>query len=1037
MTSDYKMRICCSTRRLDKSAIARAGYVGGAIPVAGLVACFALVLFFVTGASAQEQAGKIMEEVTVTGSRIKGASETGILPASVLSSEVLDSFGAESTGDLLGNLAQAGAFEFSESSDGPNDARGDVATVNLRGLGSGNTLVLLNGRRLVLHPFTQDIDRTPRAVVNVNTIPSQAIERTEILKDGASALYGADATAGVVNAVIKDDFEGHRISYRKSAAESIGLDSDSISYSGGYDFNEGRTHINTFASFYRKSGIFAYERRYSASVDLRPLLPPDWVYADGPDTDFRNLDRISDYGQFRVGELQGAEFITANNAAITEPLNLTSISGIFHIQPTGTVDPSASLPYGVDLDRAPLDTELRYNTNARRQLSPAVKRGNVFISLDHELDVGLTLFGELAYYYSDSHSQRATQPIDQGLAFQIIPADNYWNPFGPTLLGGVPNVNRLPDLGSSLPDGSEILIDRWRPTDIGPRVFDTRENTYRILGGVKGYWGNWDWESALFYNRAEAKDKTANLISKTALQQQLALSTPDAINPFGGPGANSVEQMDRIRISIVNKADTELTSWDLRASHSDLFSMPWADDDAGVAAGIEWRNEQYADDRDNKLDGKDRFLGGVEGGTGNDISDVAGISPTADSKGTRNVYSLYGELLVPLVSGKPLIQRIDFQLALRFEALDDINEEILKPKYALAWRPHDFVTFRTSYSEGFRAPNLVQLFRGDISRLDRDLVDWWRVAVNATDSSQNSYRRVVRESNTELESEDSESFVYGLQVDFPVFDGGQLLFSVDRWKFDQENVIETLGGAEQLALDYLLRQQGSSNPLVVRDAPTAEDILLYNSSPGFTAADAAGRVLYIRDPYVNLDPRTVEGIDFAVRLDLPESQYGLFAIQFEASKLLKFDQPNDEVAAIFSDPLIQSALASDSAGDLKAFSVSRIELDDKPKWRSSGSLNWRLREWGAAWSYTYIGKMFDTDAVNDITGKFWEIESWFVQNLHVDYRFGLGAQRFRVRVGVTNLEDKDPPLVEDARGYYTSFHNNRGRQWSLSMRADL
>lgn len=1008
----------------------------------------------INSVAAQESNETQLEEVEVyiTGSRIKGASETGLVPASVLTSEDLEAFGAESTGDLLGNLAQAGSFEFSESADGPNDARGDIATVNLRGLGSGNTLVMLNGRRLVLHPFTQDIDRTPRAVVNVNTIPSQAIGRTEILKDGASALYGADATAGVVNAILKSDYEGFRISYRQSQGESIQLKSESFNFSGGFDFNGGRSHINIFGSYYSKNGIFSRELKYSASVDHRNLLPADWIYANGqqdagndpgPDTDFRNLDRISDWGQFRAGNLINGVFDVSSAVGELSGL-ISSPSGIFHIQPLSTDGPVAGLASGVNIDTGTLDRSLRYNTNLRRQLSPAIDRGNLFMTLDHEFDNGLEFFGELSYYQSDSHSQRSTQPIDQGLALQVVPASNFWNPFGTAFINGQPNLNRADSLTTAdLVDGADILIDRWRPTEIGPRLIETKASTYRILGGLKGIWGNWDWESAIFYNRADAEDSTGNLISKTLLQQQLALDTPDAINPFGGPMFNSEEQMARIRTSITNDASTTLSSWDLRASRSDLFVLPWAADDAGVALGIEWRNEDYEDDRDAQLDGTIRYFTGSEGGTdsstaiGSDVSDVAGISPTADSRASRNVYSLFAEMLIPLVSDKPFAKRIDFQIAGRFEALDDTKEEIFKPKYALSWRPIDVMTFRTSYSEGFRAPNLVQLFRGDVTRLNRDLVDWWRAAAGATDSSDNSYRRVVRESNAELKSEDTTTSVFGVQFDIPILDGGTLLLSADRWRFKQENVIETFGGAEQLALDYLLRQQGSFNPLVVREAPTTNDITTFQSALGFNASDAVGRVSYIRDPYINLQPRTVEGIDFAVRVTLPHTSVGRFAIQAEASKLLRFDQPNDTVAEIFDEQIVIDALTNNDAGDLQSFSTSRIKLNDKPEWRSSGSVNWRNGDWGAAWSFNYVSEMVDTDAINDITGEFWTVKSWFTHNAHVDYRFDFQKTKMRVRLGVVNLENKAPPLAENARGYFTTFHNNRGRQWSASARMDF
>lgn len=1012
-------------------------------------------------------------EVYITGSRIKGASESGLIRASILNSEELEVFAADSAGDLLGNLAQAGAFEFTEAADGPNDARGDIATVNLRGLGSGNTLVMLNGRRMVLHPFTQDVDRTPRAIVNVNTIPAQAISRTEILKDGASALYGTDATAGVVNAIIKDDYEGQRISIVSRSADNVNLKTRSLYYSNGFSFNDGSSHISIFGSFYEKNGIFASELPYAQSVDKRPLIPSDWISfntsgcVDGEkDCDFRNLDRISPWGQFIVGSanLNGdweysemSSVLNSFSSDVGGPPLVSGASGTFHIQPSYIGNESGIINNDIHIGTGMLDRDLRWNTNLRRQLSPAITRQNLFLNLNHDFDNGITFFGELVYYSSKSQSQRATQPIDRGLAYQVIPKQNYWNPFG-----GPEALNRVEVLVSDDGDGAEtidpfpeedwigsdILIDRWRPYDIGPRTIQTDAETYRILGGLEWYWGNWDMESAFFYNYAEASDSSGNLIDKTLLNDALALTTPLAVNPFGGPGSNTDEQMDQIRTSITNRADTELLSFDLRGSLSDLFILPYTQYPAGIATGFEWRFESYTDDRDKLIDGSIPYMLGLEkdinnNPTGSDLSNVAGISPTADSRGQRNVLSTYGEILIPLISDIRFIERLDFQYALRYEYFDDTKEDVLKPKYALAWHLNDILSFRASYAEGFRAPNLVQLYRGDISRLDRDLIDWWRKAVGATDSLENAYRRVVRESNPDLKPEETQSSVFGFQLDIPVFDGeGSLLISVDSWKFEQENVIETLGGAEQLALDYILRQQGSYNPFVIRDWITENDLELYEQNVNYSASDAAGEVLYIRDPYQNLDQRIVEGVDFAMRLTLPEYKYGKFGFQMEASYLDKFDQPNYEVEEIFSDPLITEAIANREGGDLEKFETSRIKLDGKPRLRSSATMNWRKGSWGAAWSYTYVGSFYDTSACHDIRVdgdrcEYWEVEDWLTQNLQIDYRLRLNDLPSRIRFSVSNIEDKDPPLADQARGYYTSFHHNRGRMYSISLRHDL
>ncbi len=156
-----------------------------------------------------------VEEVVVTGSQIKGAKITGALPVSILSGEDIEAIGVDSGDDLIENIVEQGQNYFTEAEDasgGVNASRGDMGAYNLRNLGVGNTLTLLNGRRLVTSPGYQTEliggDYVPTASVNSNLIPVTGIERLEILRDGASAIYGADAVAGVINNVLQKDFEG-------------------------------------------------------------------------------------------------------------------------------------------------------------------------------------------------------------------------------------------------------------------------------------------------------------------------------------------------------------------------------------------------------------------------------------------------------------------------------------------------------------------------------------------------------------------------------------------------------------------------------------------------------------------------------------------------------------------------------------------------------------------------------------------------------------------------------------------------------------
>ncbi len=182
-----------------------------------------------------------VEEIVVTGSHIQGAAAAGVLPVTVRSSEDIAAVGVLTADQLIASLPQAGGQNFNNEQQGPNQARGDVASANLRGLGSGNTLVLLNGRRMVMHPTTQQEDGVPVQIVNVNTIAPSAVSRLELLRDGAAAIYGADATAGVLNYVLDSDFEGLQIGGRYGFSEGTDFDETSFDVKSGFSLNEGRT----------------------------------------------------------------------------------------------------------------------------------------------------------------------------------------------------------------------------------------------------------------------------------------------------------------------------------------------------------------------------------------------------------------------------------------------------------------------------------------------------------------------------------------------------------------------------------------------------------------------------------------------------------------------------------------------------------------------------------------------------------------------------------------------------------------------------
>lgn len=1035
----------------------------------------AIAIALTSGAWAQnqntDQEPEEVDEIVVTGTRIAGASDSGTIAVTLLSAEDLETLGENSTGDILQSLPQAGAFEINDSSDGPNDARGDIATVNLRGLGTGNTLILLNGRRITAHGINQDVGSVPRQVTNVNAFPAAAIERVEVLRDGASALYGADATAGVVNTILSPDFDGTRITLRGDSLEGTDSQEFVADFAAGLSFNDDATKAVVIGSFYTRDGLFANELGPQFNnVDKRALLAAEGSPYAGS-SDFRNTSSNSPFASFEVisffdrelgiFEDENVDLDPAAGAALgLTDFDLTS-GGRFHIQPCDFNDASR-VPIGTTIDGCQalgensVPTDLRFDFNGMqpvnsfgdgsaisidprsargRQLISDAERYNLYSLLEHEFDNGIEGFGELLFYRSETEAQRAASPISTSDGI-VVPRTNYYNPFGP--IGSPNRISGIED-GDVPDEGYDVLIRNYRILEGGPRVIDTVSTTYRVLAGLRGDYRGWDWESALGYSENRTKDRE-NRLSKTLLSEALARSTPDAFNPFGS-NANTAEDVNAVTVIVEGEGTTSLLTADFRASRPDLFST-WAGE-IGFAFGIDYRNESYDEDRDPRIDGTVQF-----DGVGSGVSDIIGISPTADSSASRNVYAGFVETLIPLTAPRDglFTHELILQAAGRAEYFDDISETAVVPKVALSYFPIRGLNFRSAYSEGFRAPNLIQLNRGDTSRLDDGFEDFVRQdAIGNPEDTGDANLRSVRISNPDLDPEDTETLVLGVGIEAAEWFENDwlrsLVLSFDYWNFEQTGVIDDFGVQEALALDFVRLLEGNSNPNVVRAPVTPEDQALfdaYNAANPDAQVPVAGQVLFVNNPFINLDRQEAEGYDIGFQMVIDASGLGDFNFRAEASKLLTLDVfRNEELTALAEDPRF--------ASEFDAVDIDRIRLNGNPEWRVTASLVWRKGPFGAGASLRYVSDFVDTSVDNvDVDGDgevdFFPVKSQTRTNVYLDYRMRLGGNdrtRARLRFGINNIGDTVPPLADESRGFVTDVHSIRGREYYVQLRADF
>ncbi|MBL8650091.1 MAG: TonB-dependent receptor [Sphingopyxis sp.] len=986
--------------------------------------------------SAQDGEDAAQPEIVVVGTRIEGARVTEALPVVVVNQDKIDAVGAVSGDELIRSIPQMGDVSFNPGNNAQtsNAARGDVGSVNLRSLGVGNTLVLLNGRRVVTHPASQGLSDTgtvPVLSYNSNAIPTTGLQRLEVLLDGAAALYGSDAVAGVVNTVLKDNYDGLRLQAQYGGAEGTHLTEFQGNILAGKSFERG--NITMSFEYTDRSALRAADQDFTASANLRPLFAEYPDFADSLVPDFRATR----------GAWPALMVPVTGGRPRRGTTNLTTAAGAFTVRPTRLGGCTQALTADLCLVNTALATnnafrDLRYDTAVGTTVMPSVKRYNAFANGHYDLTDTLTLFGEFGYYRSNTVR---IQPPVINLNQIWIPASNYYNPFGP-----VGSPNRLPGL-TNVPDaGLPVLLTTYRFVDTGPQVVRVSGEQIRGLIGVRGETAGFKWDSAFVYSEASAVDSSV-AVRSSALQQSLALSTPDAYNPFNGGCIDTLSfgdctpssqtAIDAITFELKRRSKTTLTMGDFRASRSDLLTLPGGD--VGMAFGVEVRRETQRDDRDAAVDGSRPFVDAVTGAV--TISDAAAVSDNPDTYGKRTVAAAYAELAVPVVSEDmniPLVRRFDVQLAGRYERYSDFGS-VARPKIAAAWDVFDGLRFRGSYSQGFRAPNLEQVNAVEYARLATSQ-DFLRCEVdlragrianfNACGNNVGYSRRVS--GNPDLKPEKSTNYNLGAVIEPSFLSGdlGRVTFTVDYWSIRQKGIVGILGNDTAIALDYLARLNGSSNPNVIRDAANADDIAAFAG----TGITPVGRITTVRDQFINLQPQTVRGLDLALYWESPKTGIGKFDFAINATRLLKFSRD--------PGPTVDALVEARANGDINAATPlpetqNLIEVNGRPKWRGTASLTWSLGSFQIGAFGRYTGAVDET-ALVDLNGNPWRIKSQFTANLYAQIRIrdaaGLGGD-MRWRVGVRNIADKKPPLSSE--GYLGSLYNPYGRYWYTSVTTEF
>jgi iron complex outermembrane receptor protein len=619
-----------------------------------------------------------MERVVVTGSNIPTAEEVGPNPVDTYRRDDITRLGVRTATDLIQRIPAATGVGITEN----NTNGGDGTTrIDLRGIDPKETLVLEDGRRLANVGFAG-------TSVDFNMFPLGLIDHIDILKDGASPVYGSDAVTGVVNVYLIHRFRGLEL-YASYGNTNMGFANDmgqEVAYllAGTGD---DKTDIVVYAGFFNQAAIYSRDVPISHDSDFRP---------------FGGSDHRS--GNF-AGRVQGFVFQPTGGSLTPTP----------HAFANAQSDPEyarlGSLPrerqgfnFGDNTPGiAPTDREYFYGAFRRDLCDKYLTIFADFKYVRQFWDGGLAASPFAPDIFSD-----ALHPFGISSGGISVPIQNAFNPFtvaNYTSAGGFNPQFPQTQITAAPPGTAFTTGVRYRSLETGLRTDKITTDNYLFTGGLKGnlgefgdYFKTWDWETGFRYNEDYRIERFGGIVNNNALRRALLDTDPaTAFNPFG-LNQNSQAVKDQVFVTTNHIGWTNLETEDLRLT-GDLFKVPAGP--VSFAIGEDHRTEQTADNPDALI---------ASGQT-------TGATNFAPTKGSRDVWSTFWEVRVPVTSPSwncPGFYSLELDYAERLDGFSDFGSTE-RPKFSVRWQPIDSaLTLRASYIEAFHAPSLSDLFAGNL-----------------------------------------------------------------------------------------------------------------------------------------------------------------------------------------------------------------------------------------------------------------------------------------------------------------------------------
>jgi iron complex outermembrane receptor protein len=689
---------------------------------AALAAAFGLVA---QDAFAQAVEPVKIQRVEITGSSIKRLNTETALPVQMIRREDIEKSGVTTAAELLKNISAntAPLSDGASITDGTSGQRG-FNGANLRGLGVSSTLVLLNGRRLANFASPGD-----NAGVDLNNIPAGAIARVEILKDGASAIYGTDAIGGVINFITRKDYQGVDLNSSVAATKHGGAGKRTVSVSGGKgELTVDRFNVFGVLDYQQLDGLRSTQRSFIAERPLATTLPAlmsNNTYPANIDISSAQRNALIAAGALPAGATRNR--INPSSPACNPPATVYA--------PQALAGPLAcSYDYMQDTELYPDSRKIGF-----------IGRATFQVSADHQL------FAEVVQSQAKSRYVLSPNPIRiRNLAVGLLPA-------------------KYASVLSGAGQSATVSGIRYRMEEAGNRTNEVTSSAQRLVLGATGVVGGWDYD--LGVSRAENRAVDKYVDGYVLFDQFDAGVRAGTINPFGPSSQAGRDLINSIKINDeARKSKGVSTAIDGKVSKA---LMALAGGDLAIAVGGEARRESTGFTPSalllsNNIAG-DRGTGSAE------------LTATDDS---RKVYSVFAEL------NAPLTKTLEVQLAVRHDDYSQVGSTT-NPKIGVRWQPAPSVLLRASANTGFRAPSLSDLNRpvtyGSASSFLTDS-ECVTTGLDTIDNCTDQWP-VERRSNPDLKPETSRQFSVGAVWDV----SRQLNLSLDYWNIQKKDVISTLG----------------------------------------------------------------------------------------------------------------------------------------------------------------------------------------------------------------------------------------------------